>query len=307
MIVCVGSIALDTTKTPMGNYSEEPGGSGVYFSLAASLLSKAALVSCIGSDFPKDFLDMLSKRVVISNVKIVHGGKTMRYHSTFSKDFSTRRGDLTEMNVFDTFEPELSAEQAKSHFAYLGTLNPPIQLSIIEQLEKPKFIAMDTIEYFIANDRSGVLKVLSEVDCAILNDAEAKLICGKDNLISCGKTILDNGPSMCIIKKGEHGCILFHNDGSVHPYPAFPLENVIDPTGAGDAFAGGFMGYLSRESNTKKDSVRKAVAWGTVTGSITVEGFGTKPLQDADFELALGRYNAYHEIMHYENGQEEGQ
>lgn len=301
MITCVGSIALDTTNTPSGKIEETPGGSATYFALAASLVSKVSLVSCVGADFPKPFLEGLGKKgIETDGIRVEKTGKTMRYHSTFLHDFNERRSDLTALNVFEKFEPELSQKQAKAEFAYLGTLTPAIQLSVIGQLDKPKFVAMDTIEYFINNDREGVMKVLSEVDCAVFNDSEARLLCRNNNIISCGKQILKLGPSACVIKKGEHGSILFLNDGTANPYPAFPLETVIDPTGAGDAFAGGFMGHLSRTGYAKKDSLRKAMAWGTTTGSIAVESMGTQSLVDADFESALARYNIYKKLMHYE-------
>ena len=301
MITCIGSIALDTTNTPHGKVEETPGGSGSYFALAASLLSDVSLVSAVGHDFPQDFLDRLSQKGVdISNVKIDKTGKTMRYHSTFSSDYSVRHGDLTALNVFEKFEPVLTEKQAKSHFAYLGTLTPSLQLSVIEQLEKPKLIAMDTIEYFIKSDLGGVSKVMSEVDCVVLNDAEARMICGKDNLVACGKALLKMGPTIAIVKKGEHGSILFCDDGSASPYPAFPLEHIVDPTGAGDSFAGGFMGHLSKVGNPSKAELRKAMAWGTIAGSITVEGFGVKPILDATFEIARKRYDEYRNLMHYE-------
>jgi sugar/nucleoside kinase (ribokinase family) len=167
-------------------------------------------------------------------------------------------------------------------------------------MENPEFVAMDTIEYFIKNDFDGVKRVLAQVGCAILNDAEARMLTRRQNLVAAGGELLRMGPSMAVIKKGEHGSILFLQDGTVSPYPAFPLESVVDPTGAGDAFAGGFVGFLSRAGSVRRESLRKAMAWGTVAGSITVESFGTKPLMEATFETALERYEKYRALMHYE-------
>ena len=264
MITAVGSIALDTTRTVSGSVSEVPGGSVTFFALASSILAKTSVVSTVGGDFPRDFLKRMEKRGIdVSNVTINPNEKTFRYHSTFSDDFSTRSSDLTALNVFEKFEPVLTESQRKKEVAYLGTLTPRIQLSVIEQLENPKLVAMDTIEFFIKTDRPEVDRVLSEVDCAILNESEARELCGKTNIIACGKEILRMGPEFCVIKKGEHGSILFSEDGSPNPFPAFPLENVVDPTGAGDAFAGGFVGYLASEHGSmKQQALLRAIAWG---------------------------------------------
>ena len=302
MITTVGSIALDTTKTKAATAAEIPGGSAVHFALAASLLEKPSIVSCVGADFPKAFLDKMSKRGIdISNIGISKDERTFRFHSTFSEDFQDRSSDLTQLNVFEKFEPKLTPTQKKAEVAFIGTLSPRIQLSVIDQMEKPKLIAMDTIEFFIKSDRTGVLDVLSQVDCAIFNESEARMLCGKTNLVACGKEVLKMGPTMCIIKKGEHGSILFYEDSTPHPFPGFPLEHIVDPTGAGDAFAGGFLGYLaSCGCSRKRQDLSRAVAWGTVMGSIAVEAFGADSLLKADKKTAQARYDIYRSLMHYE-------
>lgn len=302
LITCVGSIALDTTRTTAATATEVPGGSVVHFALASSLLSKTSIVSCVGGDFPKAFLDRMSKRGIdVSNIGIEKKEKTFRYHSTFSEDFQDRSSDLTALNVFEKFEPKLTAEQRQAEVAFIGTLTPRIQLSVIEQMESPKLVAMDTIEFFIKNDLQGVLEVLSKVDCAILNESEARMLCKKTNLVACGKEVLGMGPSLCIIKKGEHGSMLFTEDGRPNPFPGFPLEHIVDPTGAGDAFAGGVLGYLaSCHGSKKRPDLRKAVAWGTVMGSIAVEAFGADSLLRTDKKAAQERYDIYRSLMHYE-------
>ncbi|MFA5246743.1 MAG: PfkB family carbohydrate kinase [Candidatus Micrarchaeia archaeon] len=301
MITAVGSIGLDTTRTFDASVSEIPGGAVTFFSLAASLLAKVSAVSCVGTDFPKQFLEKLSKKGIdISGIEI-KSGKTLRYHATYSPDFSDRKSDLTALNVFGDFEPELSESLRKKEVAYLGTASPKTQLSVIHQLEKPKLVAMDTIEYFIKNDKPGVMRVLSEVDGIIINESEARDLCAKANLIACGKDILKMGPSFCVIKKGEHGSILFSNDAGPHPFPGFPLEHVVDPTGAGDAFAGGFIGFLASGHGSKKGrDLLTAVAWGTVMGSITVEAFGAESLLKTNRQEAQERYDIYRNLMHYE-------
>jgi len=301
-ITCVGSVALDPTRTAQATASEIPGGSVVHFALASSLLAKTSIVSCVGGDFPKAFLDGMSKRGVdVSNVEIDGKEKTFRFHSTFSQDFQDRTSDLTQLNVFEKFEPKLSPVQRKADIAFIGTLSPRIQLSVIKQMEKPKLVAMDTIEFFIKNDRAGVLEVLSKADCAILNESEARMLCKKTNLVACGKAVLSMGPSLCIIKKGEHGSILFAKGRLPHPFPGFPLEEIVDPTGAGDAFAGGFLGCLASCGCSKKPrDLSRAMAWGTVMGSVAVEAFGTDSLSKTDRKAAQARYDIYRSLMHYE-------
>jgi len=302
LITCVGSIALDTTRTAEAVASEIPGGSAVHFALASSLLSKTSIVSCVGGDFPKAFLDRMSKSGIdVSNVGIEKKERTFRYHSTFSEDFQDRSSDLTQLNVFGKFEPKLTSAQRKAEIAFIGTLSPRIQLSVIGQMERPKLVAMDTIEFYIKNDRKGVLEVLSKVGCAILNESEARMLCGKTNLVACGNEVLRMGPELCIIKKGEHGSILFAKDAHPHPFPGFPLENIVDPTGAGDAFAGGFLGHLaSCGCSRKRQDLSAAVAWGTVMGSIAVEAFGADSLLKTDRKAAQERYGIYRSLMHYE-------
>ena len=274
----------------------------MHFALAASLLSKPSVVSCVGGDFPKAFLEKMSRRGIdVSNIGISKNERTFRYHSTFSEDFHDRSSDLTQLNVFERFEPKLTPTQKKAAIAFIGTLSPRIQLSAIEQLESPKLVAMDTIEFFIKNERQGVLDVLSKVDCAILNESEARMLCRKTNLVACGKEVLKMGPTLCIIKKGEHGSILFARDGHPHPFPGFPLENIVDPTGAGDAFAGGFLGCIaSRGCSKKRQDLSRAVAWATVMGSIAVEDFGANALLKTDRKAAQERYDIYRSLMHYE-------
>ncbi len=302
MITTVGSIALDTTRTADAVASEIPGGSAVHFALASSILSKTSIVSCVGGDFPKAFLDRMTKRGIdVSNIGVEKKERTFRYHSTFSADFQDRSSDLTQLNVFEKFEPKLTPAQRKAEVAFIGTLTPSIQLSVISQMESPKLVAMDTIEFFIKNDLQGVLEVLSKVDCAIFNESEARMLCKKTNLVSCGKEVLNMGPSLCIIKKGEHGSILFAKDSHPHPFPGFPLEDIVDPTGAGDAFAGGFLGYLASCGYPKNgQGLSRAVAWGTVMGSIAVEAFGADSLLKTDRKAAQERYDIYRSLMHYE-------
>jgi len=302
MITTVGSIALDTTRTTAATATEVPGGSAVHFALASSILSKTSVVSCVGGDFPKAFLEKMSKRGIdVSNIGIEKKERTFRYHSTFSADFQDRSSDLTQLNVFEKFEPNLTPTQRKAQIAFVGTLLPRVQLSVIGQMENPKLVAMDTIEFYIKNDRKGVLEVLSKADCVIFNESEARMLCKKTNLVACGKDVLKMGPELCIIKKGEHGSILFARDRHPHPFPGFPLEEIVDPTGAGDAFAGGFLGHLASCGCSRKgQDLARAMAWGTVMGSIAVEGFGADSLLKADRKTAQERYDTYRRLMHYE-------
>ena len=300
MIAALGSIALDTTRTPMGAVIDVPGGSATYFSLSSTLFSKTCLISRVGRDFPQSFLDLLSAKGASLGAVEIAAGKTMRYHSTFNADYSQRTSDLTELNVLTDFNPVLTNGVRKSRFVYLGTLPPSTQLSVLGQFGDPKLVVMDTIEYFIKHSKQDLLKVLSKVNGIVINDHEAGLLAG-GNIISCGKKILGYGADFCVIKKGEHGSILLHSDGSVTAFPAFPLEVVVDPTGAGDAFAGGFMGFLAKAGSSRKADLKKAMAWGTVMGAFAAESMATSLLEKMTLAQVESRYRIYRDAMHFES------
>ena len=298
-ITCSGSIALDTTRTPFKTVENVLGGAASYFSLAAGFFAKTYIVGVVGSDFPEKYWQLLHGKADMSGVQRKNG-KTFHYDSTFSFDLYQRQANKTELNVLGDFEPKLDGESAKSEFIYLATMPPDKQLAVLNQAKNKKLAFMDTIEHYIKNEQDSLLKTLTAVDGVVLNDAEARMLTKETNLVKCGKEIDNLGPRIVIIKKGEHGSLLFY-ENTVIPFPAFPLENIVDPTGAGDAFAGGFLGSLAK--NWKKDSVlntqnlKTAMAYANVMGSLAVEDFSVNKLASATWEDIEKRFGEYCELL----------
>ena len=276
MIVAFGSVALDTTRTPKKTVREVLGGSGTYFSIAASFFHQTGLVGIVGSDFPRKYRRMLSERVDLAGLQ-VKKGKTFRYISRFDNDLNKRTTIKTELNVFEGFEPIVPEEYRKANYVYLGNINPEQQLKVLDQMLGPKLVVSDTIELWIKTKREKLMEVVSRMNGLIINDDEIKLLCGDSNLIRCSNMVLDWGVDFVIVKKGEHGAILSTRE-NIFPSPAYPLREVIDPTGAGDSFAGGFMGHIARKGIINEKSLREAVIYGNVMGSFSVEGFSINRL-----------------------------
>ncbi|MBI5051154.1 sugar kinase [Candidatus Micrarchaeota archaeon] len=292
-------MALDTTRTPFRTVERVLGGACSYFSLAANFFTKVYSVSVIGEDFPRAYLELLSsKGIDLGNVQRIEGGKTFFYDSTFSFDLYHRQANKTELNVLAEFDPRVDGKANESEFLYLATMPPQKQLKTIRQMKGRKLVFMDTIEFYIQSELDGIKEVMKNVDGVVLNDSEARMLAGENNLIKCGKKIQGFGPKIVILKKGEHGSLLFY-DGQVVPFPAYPLEDISDPTGAGDAFAGGFLGYLARERAEKPglNQMKKAMAYANVMGSLTVEEFSVDGLISASFEKVQKRFEHYSELL----------
>lgn len=305
-------MALDTTRTPFKTVEMVLGGSASFFSLAASFFTDTYACAVVGEDFPEEYWQLLSKKIDLSSVER-KDGKTFHFDSTFSFDLYHRHANKTELNVLADFEPKLSEEAKNCDIVFLASMQPSAQLKILEQTPKRKFSFMDTIEFFIKTELDAVLKTMKHVDGVVLNDVEARMIGDDANLIKCGKKIHSLGPKIVIIKKGEHGSLLFH-DGKVMPFPAFPLEVIVDPTGAGDAFAGGFLGALARASSVSGPESRNsghikqdwkletrdfkiAMAYANVMGSLAVEDFSVNRLANATKEEVEKRFNEYCELL----------
>src|SRR3989344_6652729 len=278
-ILCAGSIALDTTRTPFHTAERVLGGSVSYFSLAAGFFAPVSLVSVVGNDFPKEHWDFLAGRkdLDLSGVQRSANEKTFFYDSSFGYDLGARTPNETQLNSLGTFQPAVPKAAADScGFVYLATMPPSKQLSVLKQVKNCRFSAIDTIKFYLDTDRTELLKALAAVDCVILNDDEVRMLTGESNLLKAGPKGWGLGPKVVIIKKGEHGSLLFFG-GAAYPFPAFPLEDLKDPTGAGDAFAGGFMGYLAKHGvgrdGLTSAQLRKAIAYGTVMCSFAVEDF----------------------------------
>lgn len=294
MIVCTGSVAIDTTRTPFGNAERILGGSASYFSVSASKFHETSVCAVVGEEFPSEHEKFLSANgVSLAGLKKIRGGKTFFFDSSFSYDMNVRTAIKTELNVLATHEPELPANLKKSEYVYLGSTVPSKQLHFLKEVENPKLSFLDTIEYFIQHDRVEVLKVLKEVHGVVLNDVEARMLCSTPNLIKCGKMIHDLGPEIVILKKAENGCILFFA-GGVFPFTAYPLETVVDPTGAGDSFAGGFVGSLAAMGGKlTQANLKKAVAYGTVMASFCIEDFGLRKLSGITGKDIEGRVKEF--------------
>lgn len=276
-LLVVGSVALDTIETPFGKATDCIGGSGTFFSAAASLFCDVQLVGVIGSDYPVRDLDFLKqRRVDLSGVEQVEG-ESFRWSGVYSFDLNTRETRETRLGVFADFKPKIPPQFRESEWVFLGNIDPALQMEVLDQVEKPRLVACDTMNYWISGQRENLLKLLERVDLLLVNDTEARELTGDHNVLRAARWIQQRGPRLVIIKKGEHGAILFADD-MIFFVPGYPLEDVYDPTGAGDAFGGGFMGYLARTGSIEPNELRRAMVYGSALGSFAVERFGVDRL-----------------------------
>ena len=268
-LLVVGSVALDTVKTPFGEANEALGGSATYFSTAASFFyDSIRLVAVIGEDFPQTHLDFLQTRGIdVEGIERIQGGKTFRWGGSYTEDLNSAVTLFTDLNVFADYQPKLPNTYKTTPYIFLANINPELQLNVLEQITNPQLVVCD-----INNSRDALMQTLRYVDFLILNDGEVRLLTGEGNLIRASKEILTYGPKRVIVKKGEHGAMTLTNS-TFFAAPAFPLEEVFDPTGAGDSFAGGFMGYLATIGDTSEETIRKAIIYGTVVASFNVQDF----------------------------------
>lgn len=278
-LVVVGTVAIDSIKTPFGEQEKVFGGSASYFSYAASFFNEVALVGVVGQDFPDEYRAVLKERPIdLSNLKTV-SGKTFAWKGFYENDMNSAKTLETHLNVLASFDPEMELKQ-DPEFVFLANIDPVLQLKVLDQLPKSKlrFTACDTMNYWISSKKEDLLRVLARVDGFVLNDAEARQLTGEPNLVRAAQIIRGYGPGQVIIKKGEHGVLVFAQN-RFFALPAYPLETVFDPTGAGDSFAGGLMGYLALTKDTGFDNLKKAAAYGTIIASFAVEEFGLEKLR----------------------------
>jgi len=281
-LLTVGSVAFDAIETPFGKSDKIVGGAGIYISLAASFFNRnQALISVVGEDFPTAVLDeMVERGIDIQGIQIPEGGKTFFWSGKYHNDMNSRDTLVTELNVLGTFDPVVPEAYKQAPYLMLGNLSPDVQRKVVEQMAvRPKLIAMDTMNFWMDIALEELHRTLTLVDLLIVNDEEARQLTGEYALKTAAKRIMALGPKMVIIKKGEHGALLFHED-QVFYAPALPLEEVFDPTGAGDTFAGGLMGYLSSQDELTFDHMKKAVIAGSALASFCVEKFGTQRLNE---------------------------
>ena len=271
-VLVVGSVALDSVETPFGKADDVLGGSANFFSASASLLTKVSVVGVIGSDYPVEKLEPLRKRGVDYSGLEKAEGQSFRWRGRYRHDLNSAETLETHLGVFSHFSPKIPDKLRDSPFVFLANIDPRLQLDVLEQVKTPKLVACDTMNFWIQSRRPDLLKLLSRVDLVTLNDAEARQLTEKFNLVQAAQWIMGRGPRHVIIKKGEHGAFMF-TENSIFFAPAFPLESVFDPTGAGDSFSGGFIGYLSATGDLSEANMRRAVIYGSVMGSFAVEKF----------------------------------
>jgi len=272
-LVIVGSVAFDTIETPLGRRERIVGGSGTYCSLAASFFTRPRIVAVVGRDFPRRTLAFLrSRRVDLEGLKI-KAGKTFHWEGRYETDLNRRTTVRTELNVFADFRPAVPARYAPARIVYLANLDPEHHDLILRQFRRPALLAMDTIRLWIDSRREALLRELRRIDVFFANDEEARLISGEANLVAAGRALLRMGPSLAVVKKGEHGALIFGPDG-IFGVLAHPCEHVVDPTGAGDSFAGGFLGHLDRVPRRTAKEIHRAAVYGSVLASFTIEDFG---------------------------------
>lgn len=278
-LLVVGSVAFDALQTPFGSTERTLGGAATYFSLAASLLAPVRLVAVVGDDFSaKDEAAFHGRKIDLAGLERAPG-KSFFWSGKYSDDLRSRETLVTELNVFATFQPKLPESYRDSQFVFLGNIDPMLQRHVLSQMRKrPKLVGLDTMNYWIAGTSTELAKTLRLIDALLINDEEACQLAGEHNLLRAAKRILSMGPQALVIKRGEYGAMLFHRD-AILAVPAYPLEKVYDPTGAGDAFAGGFMGDLARNKKIDHHSLRRAMIYGSVLGSFAVERLGVERLR----------------------------
>jgi sugar/nucleoside kinase (ribokinase family) len=291
-IIVLGTVALDTVKTPFGRRKELLGGSAAHFSMAARLFTKVNLIAIVGQDFPPRHITFLKSRKLNLSSLIVDKGKTFRWEGQYQGDLNSALTLNTQLGVLSVFKPQLSPEQRKIENIFLANVDPDIQKHLLAKMHSPKLVGLDSMNYWIDTKRKELVKLLKHVDIYVANDQEARSLSGENNLIKAARRLSALGPRMILIKKGEHG-VLFYNQKFIFSLPAYPVEKVIDPTGAGDTFAGGFMGYLVKAGKVDSLTIKKALAYGTVAASFNVEDFGlyrTSKLTRADLEKRLTKF-----------------
>ena len=276
-LLVVGSVAYDSVETPAGRRSDALGGSAVYFSIASSYFASTGLVGVVGEDFRDEHLRMLEERSVDTANLEVRPGRTFRWSGVYGAEDVNSRDTLdTQLNVFADFSPRLSPEAARAPYLFLANIDPELQIDVLSQMEtRPRLVALDTMDFWIDGKREPLERAARSADVLFMDAGETRSFAGEANLVRAAETVLALGPAAVVVKRGEHGALLFFEDGSVFSAPAFPLRSVVDPTGAGDSFAGGFLGYLSATGDLSGGGFRRAAVVGSVMGSFAVESFST--------------------------------
>lgn len=301
-LLIVGTVAFDAIETPFGKTDKILGGAATYIALAAAQYKKvdAGIVSIVGDDFPQENLDLLTNNNInLDGLEIVKGGKTFFWSGRYHNDMNSRDTLDTQLNVLADFQPKVPEKFQDAEIVMLGNLHPAVQLSVIEQLRKPKLIVLDTMNFWMDTTLELLKEVIAKVDVITINDEEARQLSGEYSLVKAARAIRDMGPNHVVIKKGEHGALLFHNEEMFFA-PALPLEEVFDPTGAGDTFAGGFTGYLANSKDISFENMKNAVIHGSNLASFCVEKFGTERMQNLDKNEVKERLKHFKALTQFE-------
>jgi len=299
-LLVVGSVAFDAVATPFGKREKMLGGSAAHFSISASFFTDVRVVGVVGGDFSREDGEVFERRNVdTTDLERIPDGKTFRWSGRYDFDLNTAHTLDTQLNVFETFKPKLSETAKKSRLVFLGNIQPELQREVREQVPGAELVALDTMNLWIDVARDALLEAIKGVHLVIINDAEARQLTGEPNLIKAARTVLSWGPKALIVKRGEYGAALFTSD-SYFAIPAYPLESVFDPTGAGDTFAGGFMGYMASQETLDEAAMRRAMIFGSVMASFNVEEFGTDRVQRLTHEEINERFRAFKQITHFE-------
>jgi sugar/nucleoside kinase (ribokinase family) len=299
-LLVVGSLALDTIETPFGTAKETLGGSAVYISTAASYFaSPVRLVGVVGGDFPKSAITFLEERSIeLEGLQTIQNGKTFRWSGKYHYDLNMRDTLFTQLNVFEKFDPKIPEIYKKSKYVCLGNIDPILQRKVLEQIEKPKLIVGDTMNFWIEGKHDELMKTMKHFDVLIINDSEARLLTQEPNLIRAGKKVIGMGPKILIIKKGEHGALLI-TESTIFSAPAYPMEDIYDPTGAGDTFAGGFIGWLEKSDDISDENLKKAVVYGSAMASFCVEKFGVDGLRELTYLKIQDRFRSFRDLVKF--------
>lgn len=298
-VLVVGSVALDSIETPFGKVAEVLGGSATHFSASASFFSSIALVGVVGNDFPDEHAQFLRSRDVDLRGLERAPGNTFRWKGYYEYDLNQAHSLDTQLNVFEQFHPKLPDPYVHTPYVFLANIDPELQLEVLRQVKSPKLVVCDTMNFWIESKPDALVETLGKVNIALMNDSEARELCGTYSLVDAARKILSWGPSTVILKKGEHGALMF-TDSTHFAAPAFPLEEIKDPTGAGDSFAGGFVGHLAATRDLSEANIRRAVVYGSVMASFNVEGFGTNRLQALEEREIAQRYDEFRDITLFE-------
>jgi len=297
-VLVVGTVAFDSIETPSGSAERILGGSASYFALGASFFAPVRVVGVIGRDFPQDYIDIFNRRNIDIEGLERAEGETFHWRGRYHEDINLRDTIELHLNVLAGFDPKLPESYRDAEYVFLGNIDPLMQMKVLDQLRRMKLVVCDTMDHWIRESRENLMKVLRRIEILVINDSEARLLSGYDNIVKAARAVLKMGPKMVLIKRGEYGVLQF-SDSSVFATPAYPLEEVFDPTGAGDSFAGGLMGHLARSGDHSQGGLRRAIVYGSVVASFTVEDFGVKRLTDASLADIEERYRRFVELTDF--------